>query len=194
MRLSFVRAMAYQYTTKFLLDSRWCLGSLQFITDKFGDLTLQEPKLHRIVRSGTGHLPPHPIRVGPINEAQIRHGLSDLGKMDSDPVGDKVDHTMAVLVATTDPIYQTSQESDSEGGGKVNMVGNREELPEKKVEEIRWEVDEEIFCVDHLASEDERGKRDNGLQDDLGASDDEPRDGAPARRHHLKFNSRRPAN
>jgi hypothetical protein len=33
----------------------------------------------------------------------------------------------------------------------------------------------------------------NGLQDDSGASEDEPRDGAPVRRHHLKFNSRCPA-
>jgi hypothetical protein len=31
------------------------------------------------------------------------------------------------------------------------------------------------------------------MQDDSGASEDEPRDGAPARRHHPKFNSRRPA-
>jgi hypothetical protein len=44
MRSSFVRATAYQSATKFLPGSRWCLGSLQFVTDKFGDLTLQEPK------------------------------------------------------------------------------------------------------------------------------------------------------
>jgi hypothetical protein len=41
-RPSFVRAMAYQSTTKFLPGSRWFLGSLEFITDKFGDLSLQE--------------------------------------------------------------------------------------------------------------------------------------------------------
>jgi hypothetical protein len=40
-----------------------------------------------------------------------------------------------------------------------------------------------------LAREAERGKRHNGLQDDSGASEDEPRDGAPTRRHHPKFNS-----
>jgi hypothetical protein len=39
-RSSFVRAMTYQSTTKFLPGSRWFLGSLQFITDKFRDLTL----------------------------------------------------------------------------------------------------------------------------------------------------------
>jgi hypothetical protein len=40
MRSSFMRAMVYQSTTKFLPGSRWFRGSLQFITDKFGDLTL----------------------------------------------------------------------------------------------------------------------------------------------------------
>jgi hypothetical protein len=39
-RSSFVRAMAYQSTTKFLPGSWWFLGSLQFITNKFEDLTL----------------------------------------------------------------------------------------------------------------------------------------------------------
>jgi hypothetical protein len=40
----------------------------------------------------------------------------------------------------------------------------------------------------------DRGKRQNGPQDDSGASDDEPRDGAPMMRHHPKFDSQRPAN
>jgi hypothetical protein len=61
MRSSFVRAMVFQSTTKFLPGSRWFLGSLQFITDKFGDLTLQEPKSCGIVGPGTGHLPPDPV-------------------------------------------------------------------------------------------------------------------------------------
>jgi hypothetical protein len=40
MRSSFMRGMPFQSTTKFLLGSRWFLGSLQFITDKFRDLSL----------------------------------------------------------------------------------------------------------------------------------------------------------
>jgi hypothetical protein len=72
------------------------------------------------------------------------------------------------------------------------MVGNREELTEKTVEEIQREADEEIAHAARLAKEAKRGKRQNDLQDDSGASDDEPRDGAPTRRHHSKFNSRRP--
>jgi hypothetical protein len=43
---------------------------------------------------------------------------------------------MAALAATTDPIYQSSPESDSKGGGEVYMVGNGEELLEKTVEEV----------------------------------------------------------
>jgi hypothetical protein len=35
-----VRTITYQSTTKFLSGSRWFLGSLQFVSDKFGDLTL----------------------------------------------------------------------------------------------------------------------------------------------------------
>jgi hypothetical protein len=50
----------------------------------------------------------------------------------------------------------------------------------------------ELARATRLAREAERGKRHNGLQDDSGASEDEPRDGAPARRHHPKFNLRRP--
>jgi hypothetical protein len=60
-----------------------------------------------------------------------------MGKTDLDLVEDKADHTPAFSVATTDPIYQSSPESDSEGGGEVYMVGNGEEPPEKTIEEIQ---------------------------------------------------------
>jgi hypothetical protein len=43
------------------------------------------------------------------------------------------------------------------------MVGNREELPDKSVEEIQWESDEELAHATHLARGPERGKRHNGL-------------------------------
>jgi hypothetical protein len=39
----------------------------------------------------------------------------------------------------------------------------------------------------------ERGKRHNGMQDDSGVLEDEPRGGPPARRQHPKFNSRHPS-
>jgi hypothetical protein len=47
-----------QKEDKFLPGSRWFMGSFQFMTDKFGDLTLQEPESHRIIGSGTVNLPP----------------------------------------------------------------------------------------------------------------------------------------
>jgi hypothetical protein len=90
-----------------------------------------------------------------------------------------------VLLATTDPIYQSSLKSNSEGGREVYMAGNREEPQEK----IQREPEEEIARATHLAREAEKGKRYNGLQDDSGASDDEPKDGSPMRRHQLKFKS-----
>jgi hypothetical protein len=127
-----------------------------------------------------------------MNKAQLRHGLSKLGKMDPDPARDKADHTPAVPAATIDPIYQSSPESKFEGDREAYMVGNREELPEKTVKEIQWEADEEIAHAAHLARETERGRRHNDLQDDLGALDDETRDGTPMRTHHPKFNSRCP--
>jgi hypothetical protein len=105
MRSSFVRVMADQSTTKFLIGSRWFLGSLQFITNKFRDLTLQEPKSCRIVGLGTDHLPPALVRVSLVNKAQLRHRLSELGTTGLDPTGDKVEHTLAVPIATIDPIY-----------------------------------------------------------------------------------------
>jgi hypothetical protein len=191
-RSSFMRAMVFQSTTKFLPGSRWVLGSLLFIADKFGDLNLQEPKLHEVVGSGTGCLPPAPIRVDLINEAQLRHRLNKLGKMDLDHTEDKVDHTLAIPVALTDPIHQSSPEPNTKGDKEFYMVGQGEELPEKTAEEIPWEADEEIAQATHLAWDAKRRKKHNGLQDNSGASDDETRDGAPTRRHHPKFNSRCP--
>jgi hypothetical protein len=63
------------------------------MTDMFGDLTLQESESHEIVELGTGHLPQAPVWVNLVNEAPLRHRLSELGKMDSNPMGDKADHT-----------------------------------------------------------------------------------------------------
>jgi hypothetical protein len=57
------------------------------------------------------------------------------------------------LIATIDPIYQSSPELDSEGGKEVYMVGNREEILEKTTEEIQYEVVDEITHLAHLARE-----------------------------------------
>jgi hypothetical protein len=146
-----MRAMSFQSTTKFLPGLRWVLGSRLFIADKFGDLNLQEPKSCEVVRSGTVHLPPAPTQVSPINEAQLGHESIQVGKMDSNPSGDKADHTLAISVAITDPIYQSPLESDFKGDKEVLMVGDKEQHPEKTTGEIAWEAEEEITWVAHLA-------------------------------------------
>jgi hypothetical protein len=137
MRSSFLRAMVFQSANKFLPGSRCFLGSLEFITDKFGDLSLQEPESSEVTRSGNGHCPLDPVRVYLVNKSQLRHGLNVLGDMDSDPARDKFDHTLAVSVATTDPIYQSSSESNSENGGEVYMVGQGDPPPGKTTKEIQ---------------------------------------------------------
>jgi hypothetical protein len=104
-RLSFMRAMAFQSTTMFLPGSMWFMGSLQFVTDNFGDLNLHEPESSEVIGSGTSRLPQALDRVGLVNEAQLKHGLNELGKMDPDPAGDKADHILAISAATIDPIY-----------------------------------------------------------------------------------------
>jgi hypothetical protein len=163
MRSSFMRAVAFQSTTKFLLGSRWVLGSLFFIADMFGDLNLWEPESCEVVRSGTDHLPLALVWVGLVHKAQLRHGLVKLGKTNPDPSGDKTGHTSAVLAAIIDPIHQSSPESDSESNREVYMVGQGEEPPEKTIEEIQREVEEEIAWAAHLARDAERGKRHNSL-------------------------------
>jgi hypothetical protein len=186
--------MAFQSTTKFLPGSRWFVGSHKFIIDKFGDLSLLEPKSSEVIGSSTGRLPPAPVRVDLINEAQLEHGFNALGKVDLDPARDKVDHTLAVPAAIANPIYMSPSESDSEDGRGVYMVRQQDQLPEKTTEEIQRDALEEIARAERLAREADKGKRHNRLQDDSGASEDEPSDGAPSRRHHPKFNSRRTAN
>jgi hypothetical protein len=44
MNFIYVRSMAFDSTSKFLPGSRLVFGSLRFIADKTGDLSLQEPK------------------------------------------------------------------------------------------------------------------------------------------------------
>jgi hypothetical protein len=68
-RSYYASSMVFQSTTKFLPGSRWVLGFLLFVAGKFEDLSLQEPELREVTRSGTGRLPLAPVQVGPINEA-----------------------------------------------------------------------------------------------------------------------------
>jgi hypothetical protein len=108
---------------------------------------------------------------------------------DLDPTEDKADHPMVVLTATIDPICPSSSESDSEYGREVYMVEQGGELPEKTIEEIQQEVEEEIARVVRWTKELDKRKGHNDMQDDSKASEDEHPDGAPTRRHHPKCNT-----
>jgi hypothetical protein len=88
-----VGTMVFQSITKFLLGSRWFLGSLEFLTDRFGNLNLKELELSEVVRSGTSRFPPALDRVGLVNEAQLR--LGSLGETDTNLTEDKADHALA---------------------------------------------------------------------------------------------------
>jgi hypothetical protein len=118
-RFDYMRPMAFQSTTKFLPGSRWVLGSLLFITDKFGDLSLQELESSEVTRSGISHLRPTLVWVSLVNEAQLRHGSIKPGNAGSNLSGDKADHNPAGLPATIDPSYRSPPESNSEGGREV---------------------------------------------------------------------------
>jgi hypothetical protein len=157
-RSSYMRSMAFQFTNKFIPGSRWVLGSLLFVANKFGDLSLQEPESREFIKSGIDRLPPAPVQVGLINEAQLRHGFTKLGKTDTDSSGDKADHILTISTAITDPIYQLSLEFDSEGDREVFMVGEGEQPAEKTIEEVTREDKEEITLVARLAKEANRGK------------------------------------
>jgi hypothetical protein len=109
--------------------------------------------------------------------------------MDTDPVEDKVDHTLAAKAAAIDPIYSPSSGLDSEYGREVYMVEQGGELPEKTTGELQRETEEEIAHVEQLARELDKRKGHNCLQDDSRGLENELPDGAPTRRHHPKFNS-----
>jgi hypothetical protein len=83
-----------------------------------------------------------------------------------------------------------SSKSNSQYDREVYMVEQGGELPEKIVEEIQQDAEEEIACAERLAREPDKGNEHNGLQDDSGGSEDEHRDGFPSRRHHPKYDSR----
>jgi hypothetical protein len=83
----------------------------------------------KVVRSGTGYVPPALVQISLINEAQLRLGPS--GEIDMDPVEDQANHTLAGRAATTDLIYSPSSGSDSEYGREVYMAAQDGELPKK---------------------------------------------------------------
>jgi hypothetical protein len=64
--------------------------------------------------------------------------------MDANPSRDKADHTPDILIAITNPIYQSPLESNFKGDIVVFMVGDGEQPTKKTTEEITREAEEEI--------------------------------------------------
>jgi inosine/xanthosine triphosphate pyrophosphatase family protein len=106
-----------------------------------------------------------------------------------DSTGDKANHAMTVLIATTYAIYQPTSESDSEYDSEVYMEAQGDQTLEKTTEELQREAEEKIARAARLAKEIDKRKGHIGMQDDSGTSKDEHLDGAPTRRRHPKFNS-----
>jgi hypothetical protein len=158
--------MAFQSTTMFLPDSRWFVGSLEFLTDKFGNLSLQQPESSEVVGSGIGNLPLASARVSLVNEARLR--LGSLQETDTDPMEDRVDHTQAAQVAATDLIYSPSSRLNSEYGREVYMVGEGGELPERTTDRDRLRhrsrsIHEEFGQVEYQGEQVYRTPVHNGL-------------------------------
>jgi hypothetical protein len=74
-----------------------------------------------------------------------------LGEMDTDPLEDRANHTLATQASTTDPIYSLSSGLDSEYGREIYMVVQGGELPKKTTEELQREAEEEIAQAERLA-------------------------------------------
>jgi hypothetical protein len=144
MRFDSVRTMVFQSTTKFLPGSRWVLGSLLFIIDKFGDKNLQEPESPKVAGSGTDCIPLILARDGLIIEAQLGHRSDKSGEAGSDPLGDKTDHNKTSFLARIDPIYQSPLESNFDCSREVYIVGHGEQLARNSAEEITREEEMEI--------------------------------------------------
>jgi hypothetical protein len=69
--------------------------------------------------------------------------VDQLGEMETDLVGDKADHTLAVLTAAIDLVYQSSSEYDSDAR-EVYMVVIGDQPLEKTTKEIQREAKEEM--------------------------------------------------
>jgi hypothetical protein len=190
MRFNYVRSLVSRSSSKFLPNSKWDFGSLLFIADKFGDLSLQETESWEITGSGTDHVPPISAQVGLVSEARLGHGFSASGEAESDPSGDKADHHEIGCPTAVDPINQPPPEFDSDSGREVYMVGQGEPATNQTTLQIAREADDEIARATRLAQEANEAaeKRHRGQQDNSGSSDGEAGDGAVSRGHHSKFN------
>jgi hypothetical protein len=111
-----LRSMAFESATKFSPGSKMVFGSLLSVTDKMGDLSLQEPKPWAITRSGADQFQLTPIQVGLAWDARPGHKFGNLGESKSDLSRDSANHREIYCLATIDPTDNPVLKSDSNGG------------------------------------------------------------------------------
>jgi hypothetical protein len=122
----YVRSMVFESAIKFLSGSRLVFGSLLFIADMMGDLSLQESEPQAIIGSDADQFPPTPVRVSLACEARPEHKSNKLAESKSDLFGDTVSHHDIYCPITADPIYKPLWESDSDDNREIFMVGQSE--------------------------------------------------------------------
>jgi hypothetical protein len=149
-----------------------------FITNKFGDLSVQELKPWEITGSSIDRIPLILAQVNLVIDAQLGHGFNAFWEAESDPSGNKADYHGIACPIVADPIHQPPVDSNSNDGREVYMVGQGEPA-NKTAEEITRDAEEEIACVAQLVRE-AAGKRHNGQKDESSSSGDDARDGAPS--------------
>jgi hypothetical protein len=146
-RFIYVKSMAFDSTSRFLPGSRLVIGSVLFIADKMGDLSLHQPESWEIDGSNTDHFPLTPTRDGLACEARLGCGSSGPGEFESDPSGDSVDHHEICCPDTTDPNYKRWLESDFDGGQEVFIVGQGD--PPPPTDETEAEIAQAIEAKNH---------------------------------------------
>jgi hypothetical protein len=186
MRLDYVRSMVFHSTTRCLPGLGWVPGSHLFIVDKFRDLSLQEPELPEVIGSSTGHLPVHTVRLGLINETQLRHGSSMLGEAGSDPLEDKAVPLPAsprnrsnLLVAARVCLRLRLRSLHGGTGWATHREAHWRDRPRSRGK---------THMSSMVSPRGWQGKRHDDRQDDSTSSEGEAADGAPSWRHHTKFN------
>jgi hypothetical protein len=117
--------MMFQASAKFLPGSGFVFGSLHFIANKLGDLSLQEPEQQKVLEPGTNRPPSSPARVGLTLQTRPEHGSDVLGEFESDTFRENTDHLRVRCPDTVDPIYShiALSESNSKSIREIFMVG-----------------------------------------------------------------------
>jgi hypothetical protein len=117
-----VKLIALQALATFLWGVRFVFGSLHFIANQLGDLSMKELEQQENLGSSTDRSRPTSFRVSHV----------------SDLLEENAGHLRSCHPSTTDPICSVSafSKSDSDGDRKVFMVGQGDTPPTKQKREL----------------------------------------------------------